>query len=230
MNDTNTTLEGCSARIIVELERHYSQNLPPPFTTLQFDNSNRSMCGSVIESVENYPGACRLPSSLAQDDDNNNTSPTITLGMFAGTTIPEWIENCIPFNHNYEHGEDPYANANMTGFMIYYDRCPAHLHWDKRSCHDWINETTMLPREIVRNVSLVDGVFTGMAVVSGNTWDDPWNETSVFVPDVGDSCWRVNCGWGRNVGTSRCIRFAQENLLKVSLAHYVDTIKHVYCE
>lgn len=224
MNDTNTTLECCSARIIVELERHFSQNLPPPFTTLQFDNSNRSsMCGSVIESVENYPGCCELPSSFTKDKNHSSY-------FGGGTTIPEWIEYCISSNDYYRQGKDRYADANMTGFMVYYDWCPAYLLWDKRSCHNWINQMREAPGEIVQNISLVDGEFTGMVMVRNNTFGDPWNGTSIFIPDVFDSCWQVDCRWGNKVSTHKCIQFAQDNLRRVSLAHYVDTIKDVMCE
>ena len=220
MNDTNTTLECCAARIIVELERHFSQNIAPPFTTLQFDNNNETMCGSYIESVENYPGCCGLPSNASDDKK-----------PFGDGTIPFWVENCIPLNDYATPDENPYENANMTGFMVYYDSCPAYLLFDTRSCSDWINQTKKLPREMVQNVSLVNGEFTGMVVTSPNKHErEPQPETSIFIQDVFDSCWQVDCGWGRTVNTTSCIEFAQANLRKVSLAQYVDTIKHVWCE
>lgn len=219
MNDTTTTLECCAARVIVELERHYSQDSPLPFTTLQFDNSNETMCGSFIESVENYPGCCGLPSNLTNDDE-----------PFGQGTIPFWVENCIPLN-SYTLGNET-VNANMTGFMVYYDACPAYLLFDTRSCRDWINQTKTEPWEIVDTVSLVDGEFTGTVVVSPNLWHGKSgpNSTSIFIPDVFDSCWQIDCAWGGNPNTTTCIQFAQENLRKVSLAHYINTMKHVMCE
>mmetsp|Transcript_92592 Transcript_92592/g.138795 ORF Transcript_92592/g.138795 Transcript_92592/m.138795 type:complete len:290 (+) Transcript_92592:1-870(+) len=220
MNDTVTHIESCSALIIVELERRFSQNQSMPFSFLIFDNTHSGTCGSCIESVENYPTSCDLPPDIMTDD-----SP------FGYLTIPEWVEQCIIPDHDY-NGR-PFPN-NTGGFMFYYDACPAYLLWDKRSCQEWIPTKAENPNDIhivQTNLSLVEGDFSGTVVITPSLWGEPdRNDTTIFVPDVFDSCWQVNCSWGEDVSLDQCIQFAQKSLVRVSLADYVDTIKEVMCE
>ena len=215
MDDNTTHLESCPARIIVELERHYSQNVSMPFSLLLFDNSNSSMCGTMIESVENYPGSCGLPPDMQEDGPGD-------------LTIPEWVEYCIPDD------DDP-MSYNNTGFMFYYDWCPAYLLWDTRSCPEWIATKADNPQDIKiveNNISLLDGAFTGTVVASPSMWSNKpnKNQTAIFVPDVFNSCWQVDCGWSFTVSTDECVQFSQENLVRVSLEDYVNTTKKVMCE
>lgn len=217
MDDNTTLLECCPARIIVELERAFAANAPLPHSLLMY---NDSMCGSFIDSIENYPSCCglRVPPNITDDD-----------YFFPTRTIPEWVDQCIIDNHI-----DPRDPHNNTGFLFYYDYCPARLSWDTRSCSKWMDDLVdkVSDFDIVQtDIPLVNGTFKGTAVHfrKTKTNDDGGNHTSIFVPDVSDSCWQIDCGWGE-VSTEECIDFARRNLVEVSLEHYVNATKEIECE
>lgn len=198
MNDTTTILECCSASVIVELERHFNSPIQP-FSTLLY---NYSHCGD-FESVEIYPGCCGM-----QDND-----------PFGGLTIPDWVEHCTQGRNDLATNRNPYQYYDFT---FYYDGCPATLLWSNRTCQQWMSDDK---KDFVKNVTLVNGEFTGMVSSSGFFG----NFSSIFLPDVSNSCWLMDCSWGE-AEMEDCIQAAKENLHRVSLDEFVNTIKHVWCE
>jgi hypothetical protein len=216
MNDDTTKLECCPARIIVELERAYAANKPLPHSLLMY-NDSESMCGSFIESIENVPSCCGLPPDLTDDGPG-------------ALTIPEWVEHCV-LDYAYQYD----LPINYTGFMFYYDGCPAPLKWQNRSCSQWMASLVDDPSRdltvLQTNLALVEGNFQGTVVEFLNQrYSNRKNVTSIFVADVFDSCWQIDCGFNKHVTEEKCIDFAQENLVQVNLENYVNITKRIWCE
>lgn len=202
MDDHTTHLECCPARLIVKLERHYSYNLPSPFSLLMY---NHSMCESEAgASIETHP-SCGITPLVSYDD-----------GL-ASTTIPEWVENSVMHDFDTE------------GYDIFYN-C-AVLTWDSRSCPEYMATLADNPSDIhivQRNLSLLNGEFTATVALTPRSCIH--GNTSILVPDAFDSCWRIGCAYSTNGSTKECIDFAVNNLVRVSLEEYVNATKRAECE
>ena len=79
LNSSNTL--PCAARLLVDLERAYSLQIPPRFATLLLDQRGRATnrCGDYF-GVETFPEGCAVSSKFRREN----------------MTLRDYIEHCIP--------------------------------------------------------------------------------------------------------------------------------------
>lgn len=210
MNDSDTYVT-CAAPILVELERSYSMNVPPRFSTLLLDFTDEdARCDGSI-GVESWEGGCSLSPGFLESRG----------GSWEKITVQEWVRHCIP--------------DSLTAFMFWMDHCPASLSWNERSCEEtmvpYSDETDSPTETLEERVPLLNGTVMGI-VQTCSVKDQPPTRTTILVPDpvALDSCWTVSCGWDYEVSTEDCIRHATNHLHHVSLDQYAKTVWPADCD
>ena len=254
--DNNTTLiDVCAARIIVDLERHYSENqrvfvpntllLITPFTVT--GRSDNDTCATPsMDYVENYgSGHCELPPEMLNHDEEYDE-------YYDTRTVRDWVTHCtippridddltrlrLPLQHD-PHGDNVWDASN--GFELYYDRCFVHLSWKHQSCPEWIaaekagDTVSQVQTDIVQsNVSFMGGSMIGTVVE--RTYKHRPQPASIFLTDqtarFGNECWHLVCWYWEGVQetTEDCVDFSQRNLVNATLEEFVHTVMQAGCD